>query len=45
MVVRQLAAEGTPVRALARSADGAAAKEMSALPNVEVSDQSTEAAG
>jgi uncharacterized protein YbjT (DUF2867 family) len=36
MVVRQLAAEGTPVLALARSIDSAAAKDLEALANVEV---------
>ena len=36
MVVRQLAAEGTPVLALARSVDSAAAKDLAALANVEV---------
>ena len=36
MVVRQLAAEGTPVLALARSADSDAARELAGLANVEV---------
>jgi len=36
MVVRQLAASGTPVLALARSLDSAAAKDLAALTNVEV---------
>ena len=36
LVVRQLAAQGTPVMALARSADSAAARELAGLANVEV---------